>query len=27
MMDVIYKTTRTPLVTMKITAPSNIIVD
>jgi len=26
-MDVIYKTTRTPLVTMKITAPSNIIVD
>ena len=26
-MDVIYKTDRTPLVTMKITAPSNIIVD
>lgn len=25
--DVIYKTDRTPLVTMKITAPSNIIVD
>jgi hypothetical protein len=27
MMDVIYKTTRTPLVTMKITAPSEIIID
>ena len=26
-MDVIYKVDRTPLVTMKITAPSNIIVD
>jgi hypothetical protein len=25
--DVIYKTDRTPLVTMKITAPSDIIVD